>query len=107
MGVLSFMIFFFSSVLLVSLYAESESAAYVYNFEIYGLFWYATFVGFLAFLVVRYRAFDIKLIGAQVLIISLIGLIGSQFLFVESTAARVLIGITLAITGNDWYKSYS
>ncbi len=100
MGVLSFMIFFFSSVLLVSLYAESESAAYVYNFEIYGLFGMPLLLGFLAFLVVRYRAFDIKLIGAQVLIISLIGLIGSQFLFVESTAARVLIGITLAITGS-------
>jgi signal transduction histidine kinase len=98
-GVLTLLVFFFSSTFLVNLLAEGDASLYVYNFEIYGLFGMPFLLGFLAFLVVRYRAFDIKLVGAQALVVSLVALIGAQFLFVESVAARVLIGITLVVTG--------
>ena len=57
------------------------------------------FIGSLAFLIVRFKTFSIKLIGAQALIFSLIILIGSQFFFIRNNTNRVLTAITLAVTG--------
>jgi len=52
-------------------------------------------MGFLAYLIIRYKAFDIKILGSQVLVISIIALIGSQFFFVENITNVVLIMATL------------
>jgi signal transduction histidine kinase len=67
--------------------------------EQYGFFGMTVFMALLAYLIVRYKAFNIKLLGAQALVISLVALIGSQFLFVQSMTAQVLTGVTLAISG--------
>lgn len=69
------------------------------NWEVtqYGLFGMPIFMGFLAFMIVKYKAFDIKLIGAQALVYSLVILIGSQFFFITSNTNRILTGITLAL----------
>lgn len=99
LGILCFLIFFFSSTFLVSLLAESAIATYIYNYEIYGLFGMPVLLGFLAFSVVRYHTFNIKLVGAQALIVALVVLIGSQLLFVEDSVATVLVAITLTLTG--------
>jgi signal transduction histidine kinase len=69
----------------------------------YGLFGMPIFLGFLAYLIVRYKAFDIKLIGAQALVSALILLIGSQFFFVKTTINFVLTGITFVLAiGFGW-----
>lgn len=70
----------------------------------YGLFGMPVFLAFLTYLIVRYKAFDIKLLGAQALIISQFILIGSMFFFAKSGTNKILTVITLIITsGAGWF----
>lgn len=75
------------------------------NWEItqYGLFGMPIFMGFLAYLIVQYKAFNIKLIGAQALVVALVILVGSQFFFAQGTTALVLICVTLALSSGFGY----
>lgn len=74
-----------------------------WELEQYGLFGMPIFIGFLAFLIVRYQAFDMKLAGAQALVAGLIVLIGSQFFFIKTATNFVLTGITLLLAiGFGW-----
>jgi signal transduction histidine kinase len=70
------------------------------NFEIenYSLFGMLFFLSTLTYLIVHFKAFDIKLIGAQALVWALIILIGSQFFFIQNNVNRVLTAITLVIS---------
>jgi len=63
----------------------------------YGLFGMPVFMGFLAYLIVRYKAFDIKLLGAQALVITIIALIASQFFFIKNATNITLNAITMAL----------
>ena len=100
LGISLFLFFFLSATWLARILVNYPSTAeYAYNYEIYGLFGMPLLLGFLAYLVVRYHAFNIKLFGAQVLIVSLIILLGSEFLFIEALATKILAAITLVITG--------
>lgn len=98
-GVSAFLIFFFSSTLLVNLLASSDASLYVYNYEIYGLFGMPILLAFMAYVIVRFKSFNIKMFGAQALILALVALIGSEFFFLQSTTAVVLAAVTLVITG--------
>ncbi|NTU66743.1 MAG: HAMP domain-containing histidine kinase [Candidatus Moranbacteria bacterium] len=60
-------------------------------------------MGVLAYLIVKYKAFDIKLIGAQALVYSLVILIGSQFFFIQNNTNRILAGMTLIIASGFGY----
>ncbi len=61
----------------------------------YGLFGAPVFVGFLAYLIVRYKAFNVRLIGAQVLVAGL-GLSVLSLLFIRTIeVVRVITGFTL------------
>ncbi|MDP3957495.1 MAG: HAMP domain-containing sensor histidine kinase [bacterium] len=53
------------------------------------------FIGFLAYLIVRYKAFNIKLIGTQALVVAQFILIGSMFFFAQSLTNQILVGVTL------------
>ncbi len=97
-GSIFFMVFFFSALLLVSLLAEGDASLYVYNYEIYGLFGMPVLLIFLGYLVVKFKAFDIKLIGSQALVWALIILIGSEFFFVTSVTNQILVAITLVLS---------
>jgi len=81
--------------------ADILNSAFISNsnseWEQYGMFGMVIFIGFLAYLIVRYKAFDIKLIGAQALVVALVILIGSQFFFIQNPTNKVLNGITLAL----------
>ncbi len=66
----------------------------VYQFNFYGPIGMVLFLGFISFMIVRYRAFDIKLIGAQALVWALVILIGSQFFYLGQTSDISLIIIT-------------
>lgn len=81
-------------------------AALFNNFEIeqYGLFGMTFFMGVLAYMIVKFKVFDIKLIGAQALVVTQFILIASIFTFATSTVNRILVGITLLITsGAGWF----
>jgi signal transduction histidine kinase len=56
------------------------------------------FIAFLTYIIVQYKAFNIKLVAAQALVASLIILIGSQFFFIKSAINQILNGITLALS---------
>src|SRR3989338_8455234 len=55
------------------------------------------FVAFLSYLIVSYNTLNIKLLGAQALVVGLVALIASELLFVRSTGNRILISITLVL----------
>lgn len=83
----------FSSGNIVSSFTENWQFAQI------GLFAMPVFISILVYGIVKFKTFDIKLVGAQALIISLIVLIGSQFFFIQNNTNRILTGVTLIITG--------
>ena len=77
------------------------------NWEIsqFGLFGMPIFVALLAYLIVKFQAFNIKMFGAQALVVGLVILIGSQFFFIdkENITNKILTGITfLLASGFGW-----
>jgi signal transduction histidine kinase len=68
-----------------------------YSIEFYGLVGIAIFMAFLAYLIVKFKTFNIKLIGTQALVWASAILIGSQFFFIQTNVNRVLTGITLIV----------
>ena len=75
-----------------------------WGMEQYGLFGMPIFIGFLAYLIVKFQEFNIKLLGVQALTITQFILIGSMLLFAKSEVNRILTLITLLITtGAGWF----
>lgn len=97
-GILFFLLSFFSAVFLGGFLAENGWQMTGFSFEVYGLFGAVVFMGFLAYLVVKFNAFNIKLLGAQALVFALVILIGAQFFFVQNNTSIVLTGVTLALS---------
>src|SRR3989344_2349602 len=64
----------------------------------YGLFGMTIFMAFLVYLIVQFKAFNIKLLATQALVVGLVVLIGSQFFFVRNPVNIVLTGVTLVLT---------
>ena len=95
-GIGLFLFSYFTSGFLAS-YLTERGLKYGFEIEQYGLFGMTVFMGFLAYLIVRFKAFDIKLIGAQALMVALVVLIGSQFFFIQSRTNQILTGITLLL----------
>jgi signal transduction histidine kinase len=93
-------IFFFLMSFSVATYIPSilnlfESSADTFAAEMYGFFGMTVFMGFLTYLIVRYKAFNIQLLAAQALVIGLVVLIGSEFFFITTYTNRILVGVTL------------
>lgn len=72
-----------------------ESEPDIFILEQYGFFGMSLFISFMVYAVVKYKAFNIKLLGAQALVWSLAILVGSQFFFIRNDTNRVLNMITL------------
>jgi signal transduction histidine kinase len=98
-GMVTFLSFLFSSTLLVSILGNSDASSYVYNYEIYGLFGMPILIAFLAYTVVKFKAFNIKLLATQVLVWALVILIGAEFLFIQDNVTKVLASVTLVLAG--------
>jgi len=90
-GIFSFFVFF-----LLSNYLASNLGNY--QILVIGQLGMAVFMGFLAYLIVEFRAFDIKLIGAEALVWCLVILIGSQFLFVQNLTTMLLTAFALVVS---------
>lgn len=65
----------------------------------YGLFGMPIFLTFLTYLIVKYQAFNMRVVGAQALVLGLLSLIGSQLFFVRSFTNYVLVGVTFVLAG--------
>ena len=63
------------------------------SLEMYGLFGIVIFMIYISILVVRFRAFNVKLLATQALVWGLAILIGSQFFFIKIPTNFVLNGI--------------
>ncbi len=57
------------------------------------------FLIYLGYLIVRYKAFNLKMFGAQALVLALVALLMSEYAFVNSLTNRILVAVTLALTG--------
>lgn len=66
----------------------------IYSINLIGPIGMVLFLGLLTYLIVKFKAFNIKLLGAQALVYVLIILIGSQFFFIRNNINRILTGIT-------------
>ena len=99
-GIESFVLMFFVACFLAS-YLVDNGYLTNFNIEPYGLFGMVIFMSFLAYLIVKFKIFSIKLIGAQALVWSSVILIGSQFFYLQgsSLTVKILTAITLIITG--------
>jgi signal transduction histidine kinase len=96
-----FLTVFIADYLIINNITDSTNA---YNFEQYGLFGMTAFMGFLAYLIVKYKAFDIKLLGVQALVVAQFIAIASMFAFTTSATNQILIGVTLTgTTIMGWY----
>lgn len=82
---LSFFLLMFSLGNLVGSFTED------WSYGQYGLFGMPVFIGLLAYLIVRYQAFNIKLIATQALVMALAILIGAQLFFVKTSINYVFI----------------
>jgi len=85
---------------LFSFFITGYVASLIDNFELeqYGLFGMTFFMAFLAYLIVKFKAFNIKLISAKALVWASVILIGSEFFFIQNNINRILTSITLVIT---------
>lgn len=95
MGVLLFLISFSVATYVPSILNLFESSADTFAMEMYGFFGMTIFIGFLSYLIVKYKAFNIKLLAAQALVFALVALIASEFFFVRNTTNKILTGVTL------------
>jgi signal transduction histidine kinase len=96
-GVEFFLLAFFTNGF-ISSYLYDKGLVSDYSIEQFGLFGMTGFMVVLTYIIVKFKAFNIKLIGAQALVIGLIVLVGSQFFFVETITNRILVSITLFFT---------
>lgn len=86
-GLVIFLLSFFAA----GYYAETSGN---YQIEMFGLLGVLFFIGILAFLIVRYHTFDIKLLGAEMLVVTLVVTVFSQLLFIEGDFPRLLVMIS-------------
>ncbi len=95
-GVEFFLFSFFLAGALASYFVDMGYVA-DFGLEFYGLFGMPIFMAFLTYIIVRYKAMNVKLLGAQVLVMAMTILIGSQFFFVKSSINKVLTAITFVL----------
>ena len=94
-GVLLFLLSFSIATYIPSILNLFQSNADTFAIEMYGFFGMTIFIGLLTHLIVRYKAFNIKLLATQALVFALVALIASEFFFVRNTTNKILTGVTL------------
>ena len=72
----------------------------------YGLFGMPIFASIIAYSIVKFKAFDSKLIGANVLIILLLLLVGSLLFVVKSPTSFLVVSVTLIVTSIAGFLLY-
>lgn len=70
----------------------------VYSINLFGPVGMVVFLGVLSYLIVRYQAFNVKLLATEALVWALLVLIGAQFFFIKVFTNYVLTAITFLTT---------
>jgi len=96
MGIEFFLFSFLFAIYISSLLANWGLKQYV--LEQYGLFGMPIFMAILAYLIVEFGAFDIKLVGVQALVTALVLLVGSQLFFVHDIVSVILTVVTMILS---------
>ncbi len=96
-GIELFLITFFVASFLTS-YLNDQGILAGYELEQYGLFGMVLFMGILAFMIVKFKTFNVGLIASQALVVALVILIASQFAYVRNPTNLVLTSISLVLT---------
>jgi signal transduction histidine kinase len=96
-GVELFLLSFFVAGFLASYLAE-QNYKNAFEIEQYGLFSMTFFIGMLSYMIVKFKAFNIKMAGAQALVIGLLMLVGSLLFVAKSDTTRIVAGATLVFT---------
>jgi len=97
-GITSFLfIFSFATYLASFLNITSSNGSSEFLVEQYGYFGMTIFIAFLSYTIVKYQAFQIKMIATSALIFGLVALIAAQFLYVRTQGSLVLTAITLVL----------
>ena len=97
-GIMSFLFLFFIWTNL-TYYLSEIGALPDSQLEMYGMFGILIFIVYIGILMVRFKTFNTKTFGAQMLVFALIALIGSQFFYASDTPAMIVTSITLVVTG--------
>ncbi len=90
-----------SSALFMFVFALSNIAGEltgIYSINLFGPIGMVVFLGVLSYLIVKYQAFNIKLLATEALVWALLTLIGAQFFFVQVFTNYVLTAITFLTT---------
>jgi signal transduction histidine kinase len=95
-GISLFLLLFFAGGY-VSEYVYNLGYTWGYNIELYSFFGLSLFLGFLGYLIVEFKMFNIKLLKAQALMVALAALIGALFFYVTEAGGKILILTNLAL----------
>jgi signal transduction histidine kinase len=91
----------FGAVLFLGIFSATNifgDLVLTYEVNLLGPIGMILFLAFLSYIIIRFKAFDIKLIATQALVWALVIIIGSQFFFIQNNTNRILTAITLIMT---------
>lgn len=74
-----------------------DLSGFNYIYEIVAFIGTGIFLWFLSYLIVRFSTFNIKVLGAQALVIALVGAVASQFLYIRNPVNYSLNAVALAL----------
>jgi signal transduction histidine kinase len=97
-GVILFLFTFFFAAFLADFFVTRAIWEHAYNVEIYGLFGMPIMLAYLGYLIVRYKAFDVRVFTAQALVILLITVSASLFAVLEDRASIIINFISLLLS---------
>lgn len=96
-GIILFVLSFSASAYSSSILNIISGGTSEFDLEQYGFFGMTAFVGVLTYLIVAYRAFNIKLVATQVLVVLIASLVGSQILISPTPTSRMFSIITFVL----------
>lgn len=101
LGIVFFMLSFFTTSFLAS-YLVQNGIIIDFGLEQYGLFGMTAFLAVLTYTIVKYKTFNIKLLGSQALVWSLVILVGSQFLFLDNMPITSIVLTSVTLVLSSW-----
>ena len=100
---IEFFLFTFFTIIFLASYLTNIGVLPDSSLEFYGLVGMMVFMVLISILIVKFKTFNVKLLGAQALVVSLWFLVGSLLFVAQSTQTRVVAGVTLVFTSIAGY----
>lgn len=97
LGITAFLVTFSASSYVASIANFFGAEPDTFTLEQYGYFGMTIFIAALTYIIVKYKAFNVKLLAAQALVAALVILIGSQFFFIRNPINQVLNAVTFTL----------